>query len=123
MRPFSRRIWIDIYATEILLSISDNILKTSPYYNRVFMPWKPDGCPTALSRFSRDGNDYGLFLSRDNIYHADLAHEICHIACRMLWNKDIEFTGDADEPLAYLIDNITGKVYTILKQNQIEITI
>lgn len=121
MKPFTRRFTIDMYGTEMLVSVSDNVLRTSSRYNKIFMPWEPDGELVALSRFSEDGNDYGLFLKRGDIYHGDLAHEISHIAYRMLDNKDIQITEDGDEPLAYLVDFITTRLYKIFEKNNIPI--
>ncbi len=68
---------------------------------------------TALCSWS--GRDFGLFFSREQMAHGTVAHEVFHVAHRIM-----EFVGDTfgvnnHEPYAYLVEWITDFVYLHVK--------
>lgn len=66
------------------------------------------------------GSHYGIFFNR-HLDHGAIAHEIFHLAHRVLEHCGVNFTEKNHEPFTYLIQFLTMWVYRELKKAKIKI--
>jgi hypothetical protein len=122
MKTFTRRFYVDLYSCGVTLNISDNIQKAHHRYEKKFGEWELAGDATVESCACFGLNEYGIFFRWSRVTHSALAHEIFHISRKILFDRSVGLADDEIcEPLAYLIDFVTQKVYHILKKNHIAI--
>lgn len=74
-------------------------------YKDIFENEKCGGFTTLLNK--------GSFVCcvKEALNHNYIAHEIGHLAIRVLWSRGIEIKDDNDEPFTYLVGWLTGLYY------------
>ena len=77
--------------------------------NDIKNPDKCNGCTTSL-----DKGDFCVFV-RHKDYYGDIAHELFHVANKILCRCEVNHDADA-EPWAYLIGWLTTEFYEMLKE-------
>jgi len=119
-------ITIPIYGVKLKICLYDDIYKLDKgfkYYNKKFnLDPEPD-----------EGYSYGMvflepldhtkayiLLSKPNITHELIAHEISHLTFKIFFSNNIEFHKDIDdENFALLQGYLTEMVYKELNKNQL----
>lgn len=111
---------VPIYCGRLILSITSDCVKARKKMSDKFgMSLVQDAQGIATS--SEDGLYYGIFFTEKEMTHGIVAHEIFHIAHRILHERGLLFSIDHQEAHAYLCEWITDFVYKQVKEWKIKL--
>ena len=109
---------IEPYGMTLWVVIADDINKARRDMNCVFgCKWEDE----ALALCSWGRGNYGLFYPNRFTSHAEIAHEVFHLAHRLMQERGEEFSNDHHEPFAYLIGWLTEQVYETFRKARLRI--
>lgn len=113
------RFIVPIYENAVTLIVTDDLQKERNRYDRKFGHFDSD--PGARGLVTSGGGHCLLILTRRGCAHGQIAHEIFHLAHRIMeWTGD-RFDDDHSEPAAYLVQWLTKRVYGRLREWRIAV--